>query len=85
VHALALTAIVLLAATSGRAGVLAERCLATAGWCFLAGLLLFPGSLYLQGAGAPAVLGSLAPLGGILLIAGWLALLLFALAPRPAA
>jgi uncharacterized membrane protein YgdD (TMEM256/DUF423 family) len=36
-------------------------------------------------AGAPAAVASPAPLGGMLFIAGWLALLLFALAPRPAA
>jgi uncharacterized membrane protein YgdD (TMEM256/DUF423 family) len=83
-HALALMAVVLFATTGGRTGIMAARCLAAAGWCFVAGLLLFPGSLYLLGVGAPHVFGSLAPLGGVLLIAGWLALLLFALAPRPA-
>jgi uncharacterized membrane protein YgdD (TMEM256/DUF423 family) len=84
-HALALIAVALLAMTNGAAGAAAARFLGVAGWCFLGGLVLFPGSLYLLGAGAPAILGSLAPLGGILFIAGWLALMLFALAPRPAA
>jgi uncharacterized membrane protein YgdD (TMEM256/DUF423 family) len=84
-HALALLAVVLMGTTGGRVGVAAARCLGAAGWCFAAGLVLFPGSLYLLGAGAPAAFAGLAPLGGMLFIAGWVALLLFALAPRPAA
>jgi uncharacterized membrane protein YgdD (TMEM256/DUF423 family) len=83
-HALALLGVALLAVTGGRAaGVVASRCLGAAGWCFAAGVLLFPGSLYLIGAGAPPEFGRLAPLGGMLLIGGWLALLLFALTSRP--
>ncbi len=45
-----------------------------AGWFFLAGVFLFSGSLYaLVLFDAPAF-GALAPLGGLLLIAGWLTL-----------
>jgi uncharacterized membrane protein YgdD (TMEM256/DUF423 family) len=83
-HAVALIGVTLIAATSGAQGVLASRSLAITGWCFAGGLLLFPGSLYLLGAGAGAAWASLAPVGGTLLILGWLALLVFALAPRPA-
>ncbi|HEY6483892.1 MAG TPA: DUF423 domain-containing protein [Steroidobacteraceae bacterium] len=38
----------------------------------LAGILLFSGSLYLLTFGAPRLLGILTPLGGVLLLAGWL-------------
>jgi uncharacterized membrane protein YgdD (TMEM256/DUF423 family) len=37
----------------------------------LAGVVLFPGSLYLLLCGAPRWLGILTPLGGVCLIAGW--------------
>jgi uncharacterized membrane protein YgdD (TMEM256/DUF423 family) len=81
-HALALLVVVLIAATRIGASVVAQRCCAVAGWCFAVGLLLFPPSLYLLGAGAPAAFGYLAPLGGMLFIAGWLTLLLLALGER---
>ena len=42
--------------------------------CFAAGALLFCGSLYSLAFGAPRALGMIAPIGGVLLIAGWLAL-----------
>lgn len=42
--------------------------------CFAAGVLFFCGSLYLLAFGAPRALGMIAPIGGVLLIAGWLAL-----------
>jgi uncharacterized membrane protein YgdD (TMEM256/DUF423 family) len=38
------------------------------------GTVLFSGSLYALALGAPKVLGAVTPLGGLLLIAGWLAL-----------
>ena len=41
---------------------------------FLAGVALFCGSLYLLSLGGPAGLGALAPLGGLALIVGWVAL-----------
>jgi uncharacterized membrane protein YgdD (TMEM256/DUF423 family) len=43
----------------------------------LTGIVLFSGSLYALSFGAPRALGAVTPLGGLLLIAGWL---LFALA-----
>ena len=43
------------------------------GWAFLAGSLLFSGSIYGLALGGPgAVLGPITPLGGLLLIAGWI-------------
>ncbi|MES2753160.1 MAG: DUF423 domain-containing protein [Pseudomonadota bacterium] len=42
-------------------------------WCFVAGAALFAGSLYALAEGGPGkVLGPVTPIGGVLLIAGWL-------------
>ncbi len=41
-------------------------------WLLLGGIILFSGSLYLLALGAPRGLGAITPLGGLLLIAGWL-------------
>jgi len=38
---------------------------------FLAGIVLFSGSLYALALGAPRTLGAITPLGGLALIAGW--------------
>ncbi len=38
---------------------------------FLAGALVFSGTLYAMALGAPRVLGAVTPLGGLLLIIGW--------------
>jgi uncharacterized membrane protein YgdD (TMEM256/DUF423 family) len=43
-----------------------------AGWCFVAGAAVFAGSLYLMALGAPRWLGAVTPIGGTLLIVGWL-------------
>jgi uncharacterized membrane protein YgdD (TMEM256/DUF423 family) len=45
-----------------------------AGWLFLAGTILFSGSLYLLALTDSRWLGAVTPLGGITLIAGWGAL-----------
>lgn len=42
------------------------------GWLFVAGGALFAGTLYAMALGAPRWLGAVTPLGGALLIAGWL-------------
>ena len=42
------------------------------GWLFVAGAALFAGTLYLMAVGAPRWLGAITPIGGTLLIAGWL-------------
>ena len=51
----------------------------TAGWLLLSGLLVFSTTLYLMALGAPHWLGAVTPIGGVLLVLGWLA---FALAAR---
>ncbi len=67
VHALALLAVGLLARQTGQPlrGVTLS---------FLAGTLLFSGSLYGLAVGGPRWLGPVTPVGGLLLIAGWLQL-----------
>jgi len=42
------------------------------GWLFVAGGALFAGTLYLMALGAPRWFGAITPIGGALLIAGWL-------------
>lgn len=41
-------------------------------WLFLGGGAVFAGTLYLMALGAPRWLGAVTPIGGVLLIAGWL-------------
>ena len=49
-----------------------------AGWLFLAGTVLFSGSLYLLALTGIRWLGAITPLGGVAFLAGWLCLLLAA-------
>jgi len=42
------------------------------GWCFVAGGAIFGGTLYLMALGLPKWLGAVTPIGGALIIAGWL-------------
>jgi uncharacterized membrane protein YgdD (TMEM256/DUF423 family) len=46
----------------------------TAGWLFVAGTVLFPGSLYLLAVTGVRALGAITPFGGLAFILGWLAL-----------
>jgi uncharacterized membrane protein YgdD (TMEM256/DUF423 family) len=41
-------------------------------WLFVAGGALFAGTLYLMALGAPRWFGAITPIGGALLIGGWL-------------
>ncbi len=45
-----------------------------AGWLFLAGIVLFSGSLYGLSLSGVRALGAITPLGGVAFIAGWLTL-----------
>jgi|DewCreStandDraft_4_1066084.scaffolds.fasta_scaffold174216_2 uncharacterized membrane protein YgdD (TMEM256/DUF423 family) len=45
-------------------------------WCFLAGILVFSGSLYLLAVTNLRWLGAITPLGGLSFLAGWLWLIL---------
>ncbi len=44
---------------------------AAAGWLFVAGTVLFSGSLYLLVLGGPRWLGAVTPVGGLCFLAGW--------------
>lgn len=46
----------------------------TAGWCFVAGVVLFSGSLYGLSLAGIKALGPVTPLGGVAFIAGWICL-----------
>jgi uncharacterized membrane protein YgdD (TMEM256/DUF423 family) len=74
-HALALLAV---AAAIGRLGD--ARLLLVAGWSFVAGMVLFSGSLYLLALGGITALGAITPIGGLALLVGWASLALFAAA-----
>lgn len=77
-HALALLLVSLLAsqvlASAGarRGGTVVF--LTVAGWAFVLGMLLFSGSLYILAGTGDRSLSQGAPLGGMALMAGWLAL-----------
>lgn len=43
------------------------------------GILLFSGSLYILALGGPALFGPVTPIGGVLLIVGWLSIAAYAL------
>lgn len=64
-HALGLLAVAWAASRWPATGV------GTAGWLFVAGTLLFSGSLYLLALGAPRWLGAVTPVGGLCFLAGW--------------
>jgi uncharacterized membrane protein YgdD (TMEM256/DUF423 family) len=76
-HALHAIALVLVGLAAGR-GIRAGA----AGACFLAGVLGFSGSLYGWCLGGPRFLVHVTPVGGVLLIAGWVALAVSALRAR---
>ena len=47
---------------------------APAGWAFLAGVVIFSGTLYLINITGVRMFGAITPIGGVLLILGWLLL-----------
>lgn len=67
-HALS---ILLIAAAADR---LDSRMANIAGWLFVAGIVLFAGSLYLMAFTGIRWLGAVTPLGGLCFIAGWISL-----------
>jgi len=50
------------------------RATLASGWCFVAGTLIFCGSLYALALTGVRALGAITPLGGVLFLAGWLLL-----------
>ena len=71
-HALALFAVAWVASRSP--GALTT----SSGWLFVAGTLLFSGSLYAMTFTGIRALGAITPLGGVCFIAGWICLALAA-------
>jgi uncharacterized membrane protein YgdD (TMEM256/DUF423 family) len=67
-HALALLTV------GAIAGRLPGGALAIAGWLFVAGTVVFSGSLYLLVLSGQRWLGAVTPLGGLAFLAGWLVL-----------
>jgi uncharacterized membrane protein YgdD (TMEM256/DUF423 family) len=51
--------------------------------CFVVGVLLFSGSLYGLALGGPRLLGPVTPIGGLLLMVGWLCLVVSVLRSGP--
>jgi uncharacterized membrane protein YgdD (TMEM256/DUF423 family) len=51
-----------------------DRATLAGGWCFLAGTVIFCGSLYALALTGVRALGAITPLGGALFLAGWLLL-----------
>jgi uncharacterized membrane protein YgdD (TMEM256/DUF423 family) len=75
-HALALLAVGL------AVGRWPAPAITVAGWLFIAGTLVFSGSLYILALTGARGLGAVTPLGGVAFIAGWLALA-WGVATRP--
>jgi uncharacterized membrane protein YgdD (TMEM256/DUF423 family) len=67
VHALAVFACFVLWRLGGGSAQIAA-------WLFLAGSLVFSGTLYLMAFGAPRILGAITPIGGVMLILAWIVL-----------
>jgi len=67
-HAIALLAVAaMMSKVDGRSVVIA-------GWSFIAGILIFSGSLYALALTGVTMLGAITPIGGLALLAGWVAL-----------
>ena len=65
-HALALCLVGIV-----RSAPVPQRLTAAAGWCFVFGILLFSGSLYLLALTGTTWWGAVTPLGGVAFLIGW--------------
>jgi uncharacterized membrane protein YgdD (TMEM256/DUF423 family) len=74
-HALALLA------TAALMGRVQTRALTLAGWSFVAGIVLFSGSLYMLALTGVTLLGAITPVGGMAFLLGWSSLVVAALKP----
>lgn len=77
IHALALLGTALASAR------LRKNTVVLAGWFFVAGIIIFSGSLYIMAVTGMKWLGAITPIGGVSLIVGWLLLLIGAWAWKP--
>ena len=64
------------------AAVHSTRLFALAGWGFCAGALIFAGSLYLYALSGLGSVAAIVPVGGLLMIGGWVAVILAAILYR---
>lgn len=71
-------AVLIVAAAIGNIGP--ARLLVLAGWLFVAGILVFSGSLYALALTGTGILGAITPIGGLLFLIAWACLALFAIA-----
>lgn len=71
-------ALLLVAAAIGRLGD--ARLLSAAAWFFVAGIVLFSGSLYALALSGVSMLGAITPVGGLAFLIGWACLAIFAAA-----
>jgi len=69
-------AVLIVAAAIGHLG--GARLLVIAGWFFVAGVILFSGSLYALALTGTGTLGIITPVGGLLFLIGWACLAVFA-------
>ena len=69
-------ALLMTAAVIGRLGD--ARLLSIAGWSFVAGIVLFSGSLFALTLTGITTLGAITPLGGVAFLIGWACLAIFA-------
>ncbi|NEQ43998.1 MAG: DUF423 domain-containing protein [Leptolyngbya sp. SIOISBB] len=74
-HALALLAVAMLVGNVKQT----LPWLTAAGWLFVAGVVMFSGSLYLISLAGLKAFGPITPIGGVALIAGWMCLAIAAL------
>jgi uncharacterized membrane protein YgdD (TMEM256/DUF423 family) len=72
-HALAL---MLTAAIMMTGRIESARAVTIAGWSFVAGIVLFSGSLYLLAVTGVTSLGAITPIGGLLFLVGWACLVI---------
>jgi uncharacterized membrane protein YgdD (TMEM256/DUF423 family) len=72
-HVFAILAVAVAIAQCGQA-----RLLYVAGWAFLAGILIFSGSLYALALTGTGMFGAITPIGGVGFLVGWACLAFFA-------
>lgn len=71
-------AVLIVAATMAHVGPV--RLLIVAGWSFVAGILIFSGSLYALALTGTTTFGAITPIGGLGFLVGWACLAFFAAA-----
>jgi uncharacterized membrane protein YgdD (TMEM256/DUF423 family) len=65
------------------AGVAVERRSRLAAWLFAAGGLIFASALYSLALGGPPTMGAVAPVGGLLLLSGWVTVMVASFRSKP--